>query len=71
MPPKKSVEQILSVCEDILCQPSEDLTAQDREVLLGVLAQYTVMNRRIAEQERTAKVKSQSQKSGNVPLDKR
>ena len=57
LPPKKSVEQVLSVCEDILCHPLTNLTAQDREVLLGVLAQYTVMKRRYAEQERVAKVK--------------
>jgi hypothetical protein len=52
------VEQVLSVCEDILCQPLENLTAQDREVLLGVLAQYTVMKRRYAEQERASAKKS-------------
>jgi integrase len=57
LPPKKAVLQVLSVCEDILCQPLENFTAQDREVLLGVLAQYTVMKRRHAEQERMAKPK--------------
>jgi integrase len=57
LPPKKAVEQVLGVCEDILCQPLENLTAQDREILLGVLAQYTVMKRRYAEQERAAKPK--------------
>ena len=57
MPPKKSVAQVLSVCEDILCQPLENLTAQEKEILLGVLAQYSVMKRRIAEQERMAKTK--------------
>jgi integrase len=62
MPPKKSVEQVLSVCDDILCQPLENLTAQDRKVLLGVLAQYTVMKRRIAEQERAAKAKNPKSK---------
>jgi hypothetical protein len=57
MPPKKSVEQVLSVCADILCQPIEKLSSNEREVLLGVLAQYTMMKRRIAEQERAAKSK--------------
>ena len=57
MPPKKSVEQVLSVCEDILCQPLENLTSHEKEVLLGVLGQYTSMRRRIAEQERAAKLK--------------
>jgi hypothetical protein len=57
LPPKKSVEQVLSVCEDILCQPLDNLTAQDKEILLGVLAQYSVMKRRYAEQERAAQAK--------------
>jgi len=56
-PPKKSVEQVLSVCEDILCQPLDTLTAQDKEKLLGVLGQYTAMKRRITEQERSDKAK--------------
>lgn len=54
LPPKKAVEQVLSVCEDILCGTLDNLTTQDREVLLGVLAQYTVMRRRYTEQERGA-----------------
>lgn len=57
LPPKKSVEQVLSVCEDILCSPQDSLTAQDKEILLGVLAQYTVMKRRYAEQERALQAK--------------
>ncbi|MDR1001974.1 MAG: hypothetical protein LBL82_01705 [Oscillospiraceae bacterium] len=60
MPPKKSVMQVLSVCEDILCQPIENLTSQDKEVLLGTLAQYTIMKRRYAEQERAAKTKKKA-----------
>lgn len=57
LPPKKSVEQVLSVCEDILCQPLDNLTAQDKEILLGVLAQYTIMKRNYTEQERLEKLK--------------
>ncbi|MDR1892201.1 MAG: site-specific integrase [Oscillospiraceae bacterium] len=57
MPPKKSVEQVLSVCEDVLCQSPDKLPAHDKEVLLGVLGQYTAMKRCIAEQERAAKAK--------------
>jgi len=57
LPPKKSVEQVLSVCEDILCQPLDNLTVQDKEILLGVLAQYTVMKRHYAEQESSEKLK--------------
>jgi len=51
-PPKKSVDMVLSVCEDILCQPMTDLTAGDKDIFLGVLAQYTLMKRQIAVQER-------------------
>jgi ribosomal 50S subunit-associated protein YjgA (DUF615 family) len=57
MPPKKSVEQVLSVCEDVLCQPLDSLSEHDKEILLGVLGQYTAMKRRISEQERAAKAK--------------
>jgi hypothetical protein len=53
-PPKKSVEMVLSVCEDILCKPIDGLSAEDRNILLGVLARYTVMKRQYAEQERMA-----------------
>ncbi|MDD4493449.1 MAG: tyrosine-type recombinase/integrase [Eubacteriales bacterium] len=62
MPPKKSVEQVLSVCEDILCQSPQNLTQEEKEVLLGVLAQYSVMKRQIAEQERVAKNKKRGVK---------
>jgi len=62
MPPKKSVEQVLSVCEDILCQPLDSLTAQDKEELFGILRQYTAMKRRIAEQERMEKTKKPKSK---------
>ena len=58
-PPKKSVEMVLSVCEDILCQPIDGLTAADKDILLGVLAQYSMMKRQYDVQERTAKSKSQ------------
>lgn len=57
LPPLKAVEQVLSVCEDILCQPLDGLSIQDKEVLLGVLAQYTMMKRRHAEQQRKAQPK--------------
>jgi len=53
----KSVEMVLSVCEDSLCQPVGNLSTHEKDLLLGVLAQYTVMKRRIAEQERTTKAK--------------
>ena len=50
--PKKSVEMVLSVCEDILCHPIDEMSSADKEILLGVLAWYTVMKRQIAEQEK-------------------
>jgi len=61
-PPKKSVEMVLSVCEDILCQPLDGLSAADRDILLGVLARYTMMRRQIVEQERAAKPKSKKER---------
>ena len=57
-PPKKSVEMVLSVCEDILCQPLDELTAADKEVLLGVLGRYTVMKRQLETQKPPQKSKS-------------
>jgi len=62
MPPQKSVEMVLNVCEDILCQPLENLSAQEKEILLGVLAKYTYMKRQYALQERAAKSRSQKEK---------
>ena len=58
-PPQKSVEMVLSVCEDILCQPIDGLSAADKDILLGVLAQYSMMKRQYDVQEKTAKSKSQ------------
>ncbi|MDR1409780.1 MAG: hypothetical protein LBJ12_05890 [Oscillospiraceae bacterium] len=54
-PPKKSVEMVLSVCEDILCQPLDGLATADRDILLGVLARYTMMKRQIVAQEKAVK----------------
>ena len=62
LPPKKSVEMVLSVCEDILCQPLAELSATDRDVFLSVLAQYTMMKRQYAVQERSAKSKSKNER---------
>ena len=62
LPPKKSVELVLSVCEDILCQPIDALSKDDRDILLGVLAQYSVMKRQYAAQEKATKSRSQKEK---------
>lgn len=62
-PPKKSIEMVISVCEDILCEPLDGLTATDRDILLGVLARYTVIKRYIAEQERMSKTKKTKTKA--------
>jgi len=61
-PPKKSVEMVLSVCEDILCQPLDGLSMADRDILLGVLARYTIMKHQYAAQEKAAKSKSKKEK---------
>jgi len=61
-PPRKSVAQVLSVCEDILCQPMDNLSAQEKEILLNVMAQYTAMKRRYQEQDRAEKAKKQRAK---------
>jgi len=55
--PKKSIEMVLSVCEDILCQPIDGLSTADKEILLGVLAQYTAMKRQYTAQEKAANPK--------------
>ena len=60
-PPLKSVEMVLSVCEDILCQPLEELSAAEKELLLGVLGRYTVMKRQLANTEIPAKVKQKNE----------
>jgi len=57
-PPQKSVEMVLSVCEDILCQPLDGLSIADRDILLGVLARYTIMKRQYAAQQKVAKPKA-------------
>jgi len=61
-PPKKSVEMVLGVCEDILCQSLDGLSTADRDIFLGVLAQYTMMKRQYAAKERSEKSKSQKEK---------
>jgi hypothetical protein len=61
-PPKKSVEMVLSVCEDILCQPIEGLSTADKDILLGALAQYSMMKRQYAIQERMAKEKDRHER---------
>jgi len=55
LPPKKSIEMVLSVCEDILSQPIDDLSSSDRDILLGVLAQYSMMKRQHNIQEKSSK----------------
>ena len=53
--PKKSVEMVLSVCEDILSQPIDHLSASEKEILLGVLARYTMLKRKYAKEEKAKK----------------
>ena len=56
-PPKKSVEMVLSICEDILCEPMDKLSSADRDIFMGVLAKYTMMKRQYAAQEREVETK--------------
>jgi integrase len=58
LPPKKSVEMVLNVCEDILCQPMDAISHDEKEKFLCVLAQYTMMKRRLNEQEKQKKPRS-------------
>jgi hypothetical protein len=60
-PPRKSVDMILSVCEDILCEPRDKLSIADKDIFLGVLAQYTMMKRQIDTQEKTVVSKAKAQ----------
>jgi hypothetical protein len=57
-PPKKSVEMVLSVCEDILCEPTDKLSSADKDIFIGVLARYTMMKRQYAAQEKAAQPKA-------------
>jgi len=54
-PPKKSIDMVLSVCNDVLCEPLDKLSANEKEILLGTLAQYTYMKRQQEKQERPPK----------------
>jgi len=56
-PPKKSVDLVLSVCEDILSQPLDGLSGSDKEKLLLVVAQYTALKRQYAAQGKGGKSK--------------
>ena len=62
-PPKKSVEMVLSVCEDILCQPLDELSAAEKEILLGVLGRYTVMKRQLDAPTLPQKTKSKKRET--------
>ena len=53
---------VLNVCEDILCQPMENLSAQEKEILLGVLAKYTFMKRQYQKQDMAEKKKKPIEK---------
>jgi len=44
------------------CTPSNGLSSQEKEILLNVMAQYTVMKRRYQEQDRAGKTKKQRAK---------
>ena len=62
-PPKKSVDMVLSVCEDILCQAVDEFSTEDKDILIGIMAQYTAMKRQYAAQEKKEKNKSNKEKA--------
>ena len=66
-PPKKSVEMVLSVCEDILCQSPQTLSDADRDKWLVVFAQYTSLKRQYENSERQAGKKAISDKPAREP----
>ena len=59
-PPKKSIEQVISVCEDILCQPIDALSIADKDILLTTLSQFIVMKRQLTAQGKTRKKTQQT-----------
>jgi hypothetical protein len=67
VPPKKSVDMVLFVCEDILCQPIDGLPTADRDILPGALAQYNVVKRQIAERERAVSRRKRMREKGKMP----
>jgi hypothetical protein len=54
MPPRKSIDVVLSVCKDILCGSLHEFSTDDKDILLGALAQYTVMERHYQQQDKMA-----------------
>lgn len=51
MPYEKSIMLVLDECEKILCEPLDNLTPSDKDVLLRTLAQYTYLKRAYLAQE--------------------
>ena len=51
---------VLSVCEDILCQAFNEISATDKDILIEAIAKYTIMKRQYDVQEKTAKNKSKN-----------
>ena len=58
-----SVERVLSICEDILCQQLDVMSAADKEILHGVLGRYAAMKRQIEAQETQADRRPKKQKT--------
>ena len=48
------VEMVLSICEGILCQQLDVMSAADKEMLIGVLGRYAAMKRQTEAQETQA-----------------
>ena len=50
-PYAKSIDMVLNVCDDILCEPLNNLSSSEKDVLLKTLAHYTFLKRSSSEQE--------------------
>ena len=56
-PPSQGVEMVLGLCENILCHSLSGLTVQEKDVLLGVMAQYTVLKQQYYEFDQVLETK--------------
>jgi len=59
--PKKGIDMVLQVCEDILCQSVNSLAVREKDMLLGALSQYTALKRHYAQQGNPVKAERPTQ----------
>lgn len=53
--PKKSIDMVLRVCNEILCEPIDNLSPTDKDTLLGTIAQYTFMKKEMDKKKNKIK----------------